>query len=82
MLGACHCSVCSRNCSPKAESQDAHPGGPGSVVAAGRGQEDWTAGNYPESALPLQRVNYREAEDLKIQLAETNKQTKPELSHC
>lgn len=39
-------------------------------------QEELAAGDYPESDLPVQRVNYSEAEDLKIQLAEANKQTK------
>lgn len=39
-------------------------------------QGELAAGNYPESDLPVQRVNYSEAEDLKIQLAEANKQTK------
>jgi len=36
----------------------------------------WAAGDYPASTLPVQRVNYREAGDLKIQLPGTNKQTK------
>lgn len=40
------------------------------------GKEGLAAGDYTERALPVQRVNYSEAKDLKIQLAETNKQTK------
>lgn len=46
------------------------------------GKEELAAGDYTGSALPVQRVNYSEAEDLKTQLAKTNKQTKPQLSHC
>lgn len=45
-------------------------------------REELAAGDYPESDLPVQRVNYSEAEDLKIQLSEANKQTNTWLSHC
>lgn len=45
-------------------------------------REELAAGDHPESDLPVQRVNYSEAEDLKIQLAEANKQTNTWLSHC
>lgn len=55
------------------KSQDSSPRSPGGERER---QEDLAAGDYTESDLPVQRVNYSEAEDLKIQLAGANKQTK------
>lgn len=74
MAGASQSSVCSQSSevprvSPRMQvTRD--------LVVRRERQGELAAGNYPESDLPVQRVNYSEAEDLKIQLAEANKQTK------
>lgn len=80
MIGASHSSACSQSSEVLRYSPRLHIT---EVLVVKLGdKEELAAGDYTDSALPVQRVNYSEAEDLKIQLAKTNKQTKTQLSHC
>ena len=71
MIGASPSPVCS-------QSSEVHHWGHITEVLLVRweGKGELAAGDYIERDLPVQRLNYSEAKDLKIQLAETNKQTK------